>query len=149
MAQTLVTSNNLSPLVLILTWLLCIISVLSIMARGAAKLIFTRSIKSDDYSSLLSLVISPSCSQLLLILLTRKRTLKCLSIAQSIAVTFRTSNGLGKHVSTLDAIHISKYSKVSPSFSVYTNKILADLGSRLLTPPIYFTYVAYVFPSSQ
>ena len=72
MARTLVTSNNLSPLVLILTWLLCIISVLSVLARGGAKLIFTRSIKSDDYSSLLSLVILPSCSQLLLILLTRK-----------------------------------------------------------------------------
>ena len=72
MAQKLVTRDNLSPLVLIVTWLLCIISFLSVMARGAAKLIFTRSIKSDDYSSLLSLVILPSCSQLLLILLTRQ-----------------------------------------------------------------------------
>ena len=28
-------------------------------------------------------------------------------------------------------------------------KVLADLNSRLRTPPIYFTYVACVFPSSQ
>lgn len=58
MARTLISSDNLSPLVLIITWFLCIISVLCMGARGATKFIFTRSIKSDDYSSLASLVIS-------------------------------------------------------------------------------------------
>ena len=57
MARTLVTSDDVSPLVLIITWFLCIISVLSIVARGATKLIFGRSVTSDDYSSLSSLVI--------------------------------------------------------------------------------------------
>ena len=70
MARTLVTSDDLSPLVLIVAWLLCIISALSVIARGASKLIFTRSVKSDDYSSLLSLVILPSVPQSFLILLT-------------------------------------------------------------------------------
>ena len=58
MARTLIASDNLSPLVLIITWFLCIISVLSMVARGATKIISTRSIKSEDYSSLSSLVIS-------------------------------------------------------------------------------------------
>lgn len=58
MARTFITSDDLSPIVLTITWLLCIASVLSMVARGSAKLISTRSSKSDDYSSLSSLVIS-------------------------------------------------------------------------------------------
>lgn len=51
MAQTLITSDDLSPLVLIITWILCIISVLCMVARVATSIIFARPIKSDGYSS--------------------------------------------------------------------------------------------------
>ena len=56
MAQALVTSNNLSPLVLILTLFLCIISILSVGLRATTKIIFSRSWSVEDYSSLSSLV---------------------------------------------------------------------------------------------
>ena len=58
MARTLITSDDYSPLVLIVTWFLCIISILSMVARGATKFIFIRSLTTDDYSSLSSLVTS-------------------------------------------------------------------------------------------
>lgn len=57
MARTFITTENYSPIVLIITWFLCIVSTLNMVARGAAKAIFIRSIKSDDYLSLSSLVI--------------------------------------------------------------------------------------------
>lgn len=38
--------------------------------------------------------------------------MELLSIAQSVAVTVRTSNGLGEHVTALSAAEISAYSKV-------------------------------------
>lgn len=117
MAPTLITSDNLSPLVLIITWFLCIISVLCMVARGATKIIFTRSIKSDDYSSLSSLVISLLGPRRILYFANLILLIKFFSIAQSIVVTVRTSNGLGKHVTALGAPQISAYSKVSSLFA--------------------------------
>lgn len=121
MAQTLITSDDLSPLVLIITWILCIISVLCMVARVATSIIFARPIKSDGYSSLLSLVISVLSPRGRLYLLTRILFIKFLSVAQSIAVTVRALNGLGKHVTALGPTQISTYSKVSSLFANCTN----------------------------
>ena len=69
MAQTPITSNNLSPLVLIMTRLLCIVSTLSIGARAVTKVIFSRSLSREDYTSfsaLVSLTCAPSKTHALL-----------------------------------------------------------------------------------
>lgn len=87
------------------------------VARGATKIIFTRPIKSDDYASLSSLVISLLRPRRMLYLANLILFIKFFSIVQSVAVTVRTSNGLGKHVTALGPPQISAYSKVSSLFA--------------------------------
>ena len=113
MARTLITSDNLSPLILILTWFWCIVSVLCFGARAATKIIFSRSLSIEDYSSSLS-VVSPNLDDRWnRHTLTQISFVKLFNIAQSVAVTIRTSNGLGKHVAALRPSQIVAYEKVS------------------------------------
>ena len=109
MARTLITSSNLSPLVLIITWFLCVISFLSMLARTVSKIIVMRSLKADDFTSFASLV------SLIRLLQARQLPTKfqLFNVAQSVAVTVQTSHGLGKHVSKLTASQLITYSKVS------------------------------------
>ena len=56
MAQHFITGSNFSPLILVVTWFTCSISVLSLVGRGATQIILARSIRPDDYTIVLSVV---------------------------------------------------------------------------------------------
>ena len=56
MAREFITASNYSLLVLTVNWFTCAIAVISIVARGIAKVTFRRAISLDDYSSCLSIV---------------------------------------------------------------------------------------------
>lgn len=56
MAREFITKSNYSLLVLTVNWFTCAMAILSIVARGIAKLVFRRALSLDDYSSSLSLV---------------------------------------------------------------------------------------------
>lgn len=119
MARTIITSSNLSPLVLIITWFLCIISSLSMLARGISKTIVMRSLKADDYTSVSSLLFN---------------------VAQSVAVTVQTSNGLGKHVNKLAASQLTTYSKAT-----YAGNVLY-FGSMSLSELSVLFFVGNITP---
>ena len=56
MAHTIVTENNLSPLILVMTWVLFTTSAICLGARATTKAIFSRSVSLDDYLIGLALV---------------------------------------------------------------------------------------------
>lgn len=131
MARTPITSDNLSPLILILTWFWCIVSVLCFGARAATKAIFSRSLSIEDYSSCLSLVSSMTIIVWVIHVLIESLSIKICNIAQSVAVTIRTSNGLGKHVFALQPSQISAYEKVVLTRPSTNGTTLIKLAHRL------------------
>lgn len=123
MPREFITDSNYSLLVLTVSWFTCAIAILGTVARAIAKIVFRRAFSLDDYSSSLSIL---------------------LVIAQTVAVTIRTSNGLGKHVDTLVTSQVSAYLKVIRS--VTTGYLcVADNASRLPMPITSCTSVACVF----
>lgn len=56
MAQAVITPENKSPLVEVVTWIMLTIAVLSVIARLTTKVITIRRINLDDYMIITSLV---------------------------------------------------------------------------------------------
>ncbi|KAA6413953.1 MAG: hypothetical protein FRX48_02315 [Lasallia pustulata] len=123
MAQAVITPENKSPLVEVVTWIMLTIAVLSVIARLTTKVITIRRINLDDYMIITSLL---------------------LAIAQSIAVMLQATNGFGQHSSTLsnkqiDAVLQSMYAAdILVIASLFFAKVSITTFIKSLKPvPLY------------
>ncbi|KAI9881206.1 MAG: hypothetical protein M1830_007184 [Pleopsidium flavum] len=89
-AQPIVTPGDLGPLINVVTWFLLVASTLAVIARVATKLAVARRIERDDFAIFAALLFS---------------------IAQSIAVCFQMSGGLGQHIGTLNAAQLDRFQR--------------------------------------
>ena len=113
MARAQITSDNVTPLIEIITWFCLIISILCFLARGATKSVLVHQFNLDDILLILSIVklyiprYSPSklpsnCGQFFL-------------VGQSASVTVATANGYGQYAAALTASQLERSLKVGLS----------------------------------
>jgi len=102
---------NHGPVVKVMTWWFVIVSLLAVAARFGTKMAILRKLTMDDGMIVISFV-----SDNILVFDERRSGVlmlgQILSIGQTIATNFEVSNGLGRHVDTLSASHISDFQKV-------------------------------------
>ena len=109
--QVHITSDNLGPVVVIVTILMIIVSFFAVFTRVVVKLVKTRSLNVDEQLIITSLV-GHTCS---LQTMTDIDSEQVFSGAQSVAVGFAVSKGLGKHESKLSTDSINNTLRVSKS----------------------------------
>ena len=107
--QVHITSDNLGPVVVIVTILTIIISFFAVFTRVVVKLVKTRSLNVDEQLIIASLVGSDHSSYCI----TDTDPEQVFSGAQSVVVGLAVSKGLGKHESSLSPNSINDTLRVS------------------------------------
>lgn len=99
-----------TPSINILTWFMLVASILSVFTRIGTKLWIFRKLTVDD---ILGIVAMAFC------------------IAETIAISIATENGLGQHMNSLSQVNKIKMMKVSDEIEPPTERRLS-VGSKLL-----------------
>lgn len=108
--REMITSDNHSPIVNILTWILLVSVVLSVGAKLAIKTTACHSFDTDDAVLTAAMVILHECRSLLV--LNDWSSHQVLSAAQSVARSIQTYNGVGRHSESLKTSQVTSYEKV-------------------------------------
>ena len=111
MTRVAITKDNVSPLLEIFIWFCLVVSLITVLVRFVTKRYILHRIDLDDYSIAISLVWILRLSAGFDYDLADPFQL-CAS-AQSFTISLATSNGLGKHIHSLDTHQLSALFKAS------------------------------------
>ena len=90
----MITTNNITPLIQVLTWFFLCVSAFSVLARGITKTALIHEIGLEDHLIVLAFVSLPSTVGHVDSL----QVSQVFSIGQSIAVSIQCVHGFGKHM---------------------------------------------------
>ena len=97
MAQVLITEDNLTPLIEIITWFFFVVAIFGILMRGVSKTFIIHRVGVDDALIFISLV---SRTPIFPMIANAKGSFqKLFAVGQTIAITVSAHNGLGKPTS--------------------------------------------------